>query len=105
MRSRFLVCFAFVGLAIASAKTYSLNLMTPAVLGGTELQPGEYRLEVADQKAVIRAGKVEVQAAVKVETASAKYSRTSVLLAESGGKMRIAEICIGGTTTKLVLSQ
>lgn len=105
MRGKLLVCFALVGLAMASAKTYSLNLMGSVMLAGTELKAGQYQLEVVDQKAVIRAGKTEVQAPVKVETANAKFGRTTVLLAESGGKQRIAEICIGGTNTRLLFSE
>ena len=105
MRRKLLVCFASLGLAMAGAKSYSLSLMDSAMLGGTELKAGDYRLEVVDQKAVIRAGKTEVQAPVKVETANAKFGRTTVLLAESGGKKRIAEICIGGTNTRLLFSE
>jgi len=104
MRRKLLVCLAFVGLALASAKSYSLLLTQPAMLGGTELKPGEYRVEVADQKAVIRAGKTEAQATVKVETADSKYSRTTVEMVENGGKMHISEIRFGGTKTRLVFS-
>ena len=105
MRNKLLVCFTFVGLAVASAKSYSLFLTQPAMLGGTELKPGEYRVEVADQKAVIHAGKTEAQAPVRVETVDSKYARTSVRLTETGGKMHISEIRVGGTKTRLVFSE
>ena len=62
------------------------------MLGGKELSAGEYKVEVVDQKAVIRNGKIDAEAPVKVETADKKYDTTSVRLATGNGSPRIAEI-------------
>src|ERR1041384_5142193 len=105
MKRRLLFSFVVAGLAIASAKTYTVNLFQAAMIGGTELKPGEYRVEVVDQKAVIRNGKVEGQAPVKVETGDAKYDTTTVRFSNADGKMRIQEIRLGGTKTKLVFNE
>lgn len=105
MKRRFLFSFVIAGMAVASAKSYSLNLFQSAMVGTTELKPGEYRVEVVDQKAVIRNGKVESQAPVKVETGDAKYDATTVRFSNADGKMHIQEIRLGGTKTKLVFNE
>jgi hypothetical protein len=69
------------------------------------LKPGEYKVEVLDQKAVIRGSNVSAEAPVKVETADTKFGRTSLRFNSSNGKMQIQEIRLGGTNMKLVLSE
>jgi hypothetical protein len=95
---------AFAGMALAAGKTYDLKLYQPAMVGGTELKAGEYRVEVTDDKAVIKGGKVTKEAPVKVETADDKYPTTTVRLS-AGEKPQIKEIRLGGTKTKLVFNE
>ncbi len=95
---------AFAGLALAAGKKYDLRLYEPAMVGGTELKAGEYRVEVTDQKAVIKGFKVQTEAAVKVETGDSKYNTTTVRLSV-GEKPQIKEIRLGGTKTKLVFDE
>jgi len=102
---RLLFSFVLAGLAVASAKTYTVNLFQSAMVGNTELKPGEYKVEVVDQKAVIRNGKIESQAPVKVETGEAKYDTTTVRFSNADGKMHVQEIRLGGTKTKLVFNE
>lgn len=94
---------AFAGMAFAG-KTYDLKLYDTAMVGGTELKAGEYRVEVNDNKAVIKGGKVSKEAPVKVETVDAKFPTTTVRLT-AGEKPQIKEIRLGGTKTKLVFSE
>jgi hypothetical protein len=75
------------------------------MVGSTQLRPGEYQVEVADQKAVFRNGKIEGQAPVKVEATDVKYGSTTVRFSNGDGKMHIQEIHLGGTKTKLVFSE
>ena len=90
---------------LASAKTYTMNLLEPAMFGSTELKPGDYKIDVVDQKATVRNGKVLGECPVKVETVDRKYDTTSVRFVNGdGGKLRIQEIHIGGTKTKLVFT-
>ena len=98
-----LSAIAFAGMAIAAGKTYNVKLFEPAMVGNTELKAGEYRIEVTDQTAVIKIGKVHKEAPVKVETSDSKYDSTTVRLS-SGAKPQIQEIRIGGTKTKLVFT-
>jgi hypothetical protein len=98
---KLLLAFAVVGLAVASAKSHTVNLYSPAIVGSTELKPGSYTLEVTDSKAVLRNGKVRGEADVKVENNGTRYSTTTVRFTEANGKMKIQEIRLGGTNTKL----
>jgi hypothetical protein len=75
------------------------------MLGTIELAPGHYSVDVADMKAVFRNGRIHGEAPVKMEDADAKYNRTSVVLINSSGQMRIQEIHIAGTKTKLVFTE
>ena len=90
--------------ALASAKSYTVNLLSPATINGVELQPGEYKVDVNDQTAVIHRGKVRSETPVKVESGENKYDSTTVRLDNSAGKAKIQEIRIGGTKTKLVFT-
>ena len=93
------------GLAVASARSYTVNLFETATVGSTELKPGEYKIEVNDQKVVIRKGKVQTESAVKVEEGETKFDTTVVRYVNStDGKIRIQEIRIGGTKTKLLFT-
>jgi hypothetical protein len=102
---RLLLVFAIVGLAMASAKTYTISLTQPAVLGDMQLDPGTYNVEVVDQKAVITNGRMHGEAPVKVETADMKYNSTSVRFSNADGKMHLQEIHVGGSKTKLVFTE
>jgi|SRR5689334_5307362 len=108
MKKNFLMAIGVAVLiaASASAKSYSISLFAPAMLGNTQLAPGDYKVEVNDQKAVIQKGnKKECEAPVKVEIADTKYGTTTVRFSNSDGKMHIQEIHVGGTKTKLVFNE
>ena len=97
--------FMVAGMAIASARSYTVNLFQPSMVGTTELKPGEYKLEVNDQKAVIKKGKVQTESPVKVEEGDTKFDTTTVRYVNSAdGKVRIQEIRLGGTKTKLIFT-
>ena len=105
MTKKILMLFTVLGLAaIVSAKSYSLTLFETSLIGATELKPGEYTLELKDQKVVLRKGRQSSEAAVKVETADTKYSATTVRYNNGDGKYHIQEIHLGGTNMRLVVS-
>jgi hypothetical protein len=104
MKRRFLFSFALFALAIASARSYTVNLYQTAKLGNMELKAGEYRIEVTDQKAVIRNGSMHGEAPVTVDNGQTRHPSTSVRLVGDSGTPRIQEIRIGGTKTTLKFS-
>ncbi len=101
---KFLLAFLVVALGVASAKTYKVTFYQPAVVGGTELTPGDYKVDVQDAKVVLKSSKLAAESAVKVETADSNYSATTVRYTTTDGKTRVQEIRLGGTNMKLVLS-
>jgi hypothetical protein len=102
---KLLLAFAIAGLAVASAKTYRVQLYEPALLGTMQLAPGEYRVEVVGDKAVIRNGKVQGEAPVKMEENDKKYGFTTVRFTNADGKLHVQEIHLGGTKSKLVFNE
>ena len=105
MTRKVLLTFAILAVsAVASAKSYTVTLFQPSIVGGAELQPGDYKLDLNESKVVIRSGKKSAEADVKVETADQKFSSTSVRYQNGDGKYRIQEIRLGGTKTKLVFN-
>jgi len=100
-----LVCLATMTMAWANAATrYDIRINTPAVVAGTELKTGDYNLEITGDKAMIRGKKDTVEASVKVEEGSEKFSATTVRYSMAGGKYRIDEIRLGGTRTKVIFN-
>jgi hypothetical protein len=104
MKRKVALCFAVIALAVASAKSYNVTLAEKAETGNTELKPGDYKVEVKGDKAFLTSGKINAESPVKVETADRKYDSTSVKYSTADGKMRIQEIHLGGTRTKLVFT-
>jgi hypothetical protein len=97
------VCFGTFAVAFASAgQKYDITLSHTAMVGGTSLKPGNYKVEVNGEKATISNGKSSAEAAVKVETAETKYSATGVRYITSGDLYKVEEIRVGGSKTKLV---
>lgn len=85
---------------MASAKTYTVTLYQAVQLGGKELKPGAYRVEVNEDKAVFKNGPVQSEAPVKVENSETRFATTSVRLV-GDGTPKIDEIRIGGSKTVL----
>lgn len=88
----------------AAAEKHNLTLFQPSMVNGTELAPGDYRMEVDGDKIVISKGKQKVEANIKVDTADSKFNTTSVRYATADGKYQVQEIRLGGTNRKLVLN-
>lgn len=103
MHKKIAVSLLLFALAVAyGATSYHVNLEKPAVLAGTELKAGDYKLEVNGNKAVIKNGKSTVEADVAVENNKTKFQRTSTCcLSDDGSKYQLQEIRVGGTTMKL----
>jgi len=102
MIKRLLLLVSAVSLAVASAASnYNLNFYQPTVVNGTTLKIGEAKLEIRDNKAIVKQGKTTVEASVKVESSTAKYLYTTIGY-KDGENHQIKDITIAGTTTKLV---
>ena len=66
-----ILLLSMVSLAIASAASnnVSLELFQNTVVNGTTFKAGAAKLEIKDNKAVLKQGKVVAEASIKVEAA------------------------------------
>ena len=102
MLKKFVLAFAILGLAVASAESYRLTLSQPSKLNGKLMKAGEYRLNVENSKVTIVNGKESVEVPAKMETGDTKFENTAVRYTGTGDKVTITEIRVGGTKTKLL---
>ena len=100
----FLIVVTLMAVSFATAKTYTVKLHQPSMVEGKELKPGSYKVELNDAKVMITNGKETVETAVKTEEGDVRFSSTSVRYTDDNGKMKIREIRLGGTSTKLVFN-
>jgi hypothetical protein len=102
LSKKLLVGFAVLAMGIASAASdYKVELSQATQVGGTELKPGAYKVEMQGDKAVFKSGKtVAAQAPATVENGKQKYSETSVSTKAS----KIESISIGGSTVKIIFA-
>lgn len=104
MTKKFLMTFAAAALMVASAaEKHNITLFQPSFVNGTELAPGDYRMEIDGDKMVLSKGKQKVEATFKTEQADNKFGSTSIRYANADGKYKVQEIRLGGTNRKLVL--
>lgn len=100
----FLTAILLLSFSVASAKTFTVKLHQPSVVEGKELKPGNYKVQLSDSTATITNGKQTVETAVKTEETAERFPSTSVRYTEQDGRMKIREIRVGGTGTKLVFN-
>jgi hypothetical protein len=85
--------------ALADKTSTRFRLSEPVSLAGTQLNAGEYTLEVENGQAIIkRNGNVVAEVACEVKENGTKFSRTSVLISEG----KVKEIRIGGKRMAVV---
>jgi hypothetical protein len=90
-----------IGISVAyAASSYHVTLSKPTAVNGTELKPGEYKLELQGDKAILKQGKTTVETNVTVENAPQKFNLTAVGYSEDGKLLK--EIRVGGTTVKVL---
>ena len=88
---------------VFAAKSYDLNFVEPAKVGGVELGKGSYTLRVEGDKAIFHGPhNKDITVPVKLDTtASKKFGYTSVESSRKGNEDAIKLIHLGGSTTTL----
>jgi hypothetical protein len=103
MKTKLFVTFAVAALSIAGAKSYDLTFDQPAVVGNVKLAAGHYSIKV-DASTVhfknLDTGKT-IDAPGKLGTAAQKFESTSSTSNSDNGTLKVKEIDLGGTTTKI----
>ena len=100
--------FAITALVFAAAAlgetAHRITLDKPAVVNGTELKAGEYKVEINGEKVTISNKKTSVDTSARIETAAEKYRSTTVCCLGDNGKYNLQEIRLGGTNQKLIVA-
>jgi hypothetical protein len=111
MLTKFLVAFSILAIVVAMAgnapvkgPTYKVTLTQPAVVMGTALKAGEYRISVNAGRVTFTLDKESHEIPAKVETNGRKYLSDQVQYEKDRDQLKISEICLGGTKTRLVFN-
>ena len=105
MKKALVTIFA-LGLSVAyAASSYNVTLYKSTTVNGTQLKPGDYKLEIQGNKAVFKQGRTTAESTVRVENGEQKFLSTSVGYEGESANNQIQEIRIGGTSLKLLFDQ
>jgi hypothetical protein len=111
MLTKLIVAFSILALAAAMAGTVPVKGLThhvlltqPALVGGTALKAGEYRITVRPGMITFTLGKDSHEIPAKIETNATKYFTDQVQFEKDRDQVKVSEICLGGTTTRLVFN-
>lgn len=69
------------------------------------MKPGDYKIEMEGDKAVIKSGKNTIEVAVKVETAKQKFATNELLIQTVNSKPTVMEIHRGGSNERIVFQK
>lgn len=93
-----------LGMSLAYAgSSYHLTLYKATTVNGTQLKPGDCKLELQGEKIVFKQGKASAESSVTVQNGGHKFEASSVTY-DADAPEQIQEIRLGGTSTKLVFA-
>jgi len=106
MLTKFVLAFSILALLVAFAGTVPpvahVTFFKAAVVGGTTLQAGEYRLLLGDSKVTFSLGKKSFDIPAKIEQAPKKFDTTEVQYDGGSNHNIVRQISLGGTKTRLL---
>ncbi|MGA3201396.1 MAG: hypothetical protein ABSF12_02755 [Bryobacteraceae bacterium] len=102
---QFTFCFASLALLASAESVYKVTLSEPAVIEGSAVKPGDYRIVIEGNTATLTTGKTSLQVPVKVEMGKQKFAYTSVDTRTEAGQTIVDDIQVGGTRTILVFKR
>jgi hypothetical protein len=95
-----------ISLAYAGGNSYNVKLYRPTTVNGTQFKAGEMKVEIHDNKVVLKQGKTTAESDVKVESAKQKFYDTTVgYNSGDANPQEIQDIRLGGTTTILLFGK
>lgn len=101
---KLMLVFATFALALATAaSSYTVNVGDPTWVAGKELQPGDYKVQIDGNKVTLKSGKNVIEVPGKVESTDRKFDTTAIVSQTENGKLKMSEIRLGGTKTKIVI--
>ena len=99
MPKKLLVSFMTAAMIVSAAGSYRFTISRGATVNGNQLQPGDYKIEMKGDTAVLKHDKQTVEVPARVETQPDKFPSTTVRFADGN---EIQQIGFGGTHTKVV---
>ena len=103
MKTKWFAIFAFAAVSVMSAKSYDITFDQPAKVGNVSLPAGHYSVKVDGNMLHFKnldTGKT-IEATGKLGTAAQKFDSTSSTSNAENGVLKVKEIDLGGTTTKV----
>ena len=103
---RLLAVMFAIGIGTAyAASSYHVTLYKATTVNGTQLKPGDVKLELQGDKVVFKQGKTSIESNVTIQNGSQKFDVTTVGYDGDSSNNQVQEIRLGGTTTKLLFEQ
>ena len=99
----FVAALAVSSVTVASARSWYIQVGSPAQAGKVSVPAGNYRLEIKGATATFQDQDTDkvYTAPVKVDKGPKKYSQTAVVTSKKGDTEMITAIELGGTTEQL----
>jgi hypothetical protein len=108
MLTKFVLAFTVLALVAAFAgnlpATAHVTITQNAVINGTALRAGEYRLLIGDGKVTFNIDKQSFDVPAKIETVAKKFDINEVQYDTVNSKIVVREITLGGTKTRLIFN-
>jgi hypothetical protein len=103
MKKTLFVLLALTSISFAGTKRYDVTFGSPAVLGGAQVESGQYQLSFDGSKVTLvnSSTRKSIETTATVQTSDKKYSDTIVQSKHIDGKDLVNEIQLGGTKTAL----
>ena len=96
-----LICVSALAVGLAGAASpYKLSIYEPIKVGSVELTKGEYKVEMAGDKAIFTLGKKTFEVPAALEKTEKKFVKTT--FTSLNGTMK--EIDLGGAAEKIVFT-
>jgi hypothetical protein len=106
--TKFVIAFCILALAAAFAGTVPavahVTLTRSALVAGTQLPAGEYRLLIGENKVTFMIDRKSFEIPVKIETVAKKFDTNEVSYDDANSKTVVKEINLGGTKTRLIFN-
>ena len=106
--TKFVIAFCILALVAAFAGTVPavahVTLAHPALVAGTQLPAGDYRLLIAESKVTFIIDRKSFEIPAKIETVAKKFDVNEVSYEGSDSKTSVREINLGGTKTRLIFN-
>jgi hypothetical protein len=95
---------AIAGTRPAKGPTCQVTLTQAAVVHGTALKAGDYKVNVNTGKITFTIGKESHEIPANIETGNKKYDQNEVQYDQTGNQSTIKEICLGGTKLRVTFN-